>query len=74
MHWARLYFVVPDEALLGRPVSDECAAWTLENHRPDSRAMLAELSYFRQSEDGPEEWCDFMEHLPMRCSRRSAYC
>lgn len=56
---ARLYFVVPDEALLGMPVSDVCAAYTLKNHRPDSRAMLAELTYLRQTEYGPEEWCDF---------------
>ena len=56
---ARLYFVVPDEALTGMPVSDVCAAYTLVNHRPDSRSMLSELTYLRQTEYGPEEWCDF---------------
>ena len=56
---ARLYFVVPDEALTGMPVSDVCAAYTLENHRPDAHAMLAELTYLRQTEEGPEAWCDF---------------
>lgn len=56
---AWLYFVVPDEAVAGMPVSDICAAYTLKNHRPDSGAMLAELTYLRQTEEGPEEWCDF---------------
>ena len=56
---AMLYFVVPDEALADMPVSDACAAWTLENHRPDAQAMLAELSYFRQTQEGAQEECDF---------------
>lgn len=55
---ARVYFVVPDEAVADMPVSDVCAAYTLENHRPEAQAMLAELSYLRETEYGPEEWCD----------------
>lgn len=53
------YFVVPDEAVAGMPVSDVCAAYTLENHRPDAQAMLAELTYERETEGGAEERCDF---------------
>lgn len=56
---AWFYFVVPDGAVAGMPVSDVCAAYTLENHRPDSQAMLAELTYDRETEDGTEERCDF---------------
>ncbi|MGM9661607.1 MAG: ABC transporter permease [Oscillospiraceae bacterium] len=56
---AWLYFVVPDEAVAELPVSDVCAAYTLENSRPDAEAMLAELTYCRETEDGPEERCDF---------------
>ena len=56
---AWMYFVVPDEAVADMPVSDVCAAYTLENHRPKAQAMLAELSYCRETEDGLEERCDF---------------
>ena len=56
---AWMYFVVPDEAVAGMPVSDVCVAYTLENHRPEAQAMLAELSYYRETEDGLEERCDF---------------
>ncbi|MGN0999395.1 MAG: ABC transporter permease, partial [Faecousia sp.] len=56
---AWLYFVVPDEAVAGMPVSDVCAAYTLENHRPEAQAMLEELTYERETEDGIEERCDF---------------
>ena len=56
---AWMYFVVPDEAVAGMPVSDVCAAYTLKNHRPDAQAMLAELTYERETEDGTEKRCDF---------------
>ena len=56
---AWMYFVVPDEAVAGMPVSDLCAAYTLENSRPEAQAMLAELTYERETEDGTEERCDF---------------
>ena len=54
-----MYFVVPDEAVAGMPVSDACAAYTLENSRPEAQAMLAELTYCRNTEEGTEERCDF---------------
>lgn len=54
-----MYFIVPDEAVAGMPVSDVCAAYTLENHRPDAEAMLAELTYERETEEGVEARCDF---------------
>ena len=54
-----MYFVVPDEAVAGMPVSDVCAAYTLENSRPEAQAMLEELTYERETEDGAEERCDF---------------
>lgn len=54
-----LYFVVPDEAVADMLISDECAAYTLENSRPEAQSMLAELSYYRESEVGMEEQCDF---------------
>lgn len=56
---AWVYFVVPDEALAGMPVSDVCAAYTLKNHRPDSQALLKELTYVENTSSGPEEKCDF---------------
>ena len=56
---AWMYFVVPDEAVAGMPVSDVCAAYTLENSRPEAQAMLEELTYERETEDGAEERCDF---------------
>ena len=54
-----MYFVVPDEAVEGMPVSDVCAACTLENSRIDATAMQKELTYFRETEYGPEEQSDF---------------
>ena len=56
---AWMYFVVPDEAVAGMPVSDVCAAYTLKNHRPDSQALLKELTYFDDTPYGPEAKCDF---------------
>lgn len=56
---AWMYFVVPDEAVADMPVSNICAAYTLENSRPEAQAMLAELTYCRETEDGTEEQCDF---------------
>lgn len=56
---AWFYFVVSDDAVSGMPVSNICAAYTLENSRPDSQALLEELTYYRETEEGPEEWCDF---------------
>lgn len=54
-----MYFVVPDEALENMPVSDSCIAYTLENSRPDVAALLGDLTYYRDTEDGPEEKCDY---------------
>ncbi|MGN0980113.1 MAG: ABC transporter permease [Candidatus Avoscillospira sp.] len=54
-----MYFVVPDEAVANMPVLHPCAAFTLEDHRPDAEAMLSELTYYRETEDGPEDRCDF---------------
>lgn len=54
-----MYLVVPDEAVADMPVSDNCSAFTLKNKRPDAAAMLNDLSYVRETEDGPEEQCDF---------------
>lgn len=56
---AWMYFVVPDEAVAGMLVSDVCAAYTLENSRPEAQTMLEELTYERETEDGAEERCDF---------------
>ena len=56
---AWMYFVVPDEAVAGMPVSDICAAYTLQNHRPDAQALLKELTYSKDTPDGPQEKCDF---------------
>ena len=56
---AWMYFVVPDAAVEGMPASNICAAWTLKDHRPDAMALLKELTYVRQTQDGPEERCDF---------------
>lgn len=56
---AWMYFVVPDEAVVGMPVSDVCVAYTLVNHRPDVMPMLENLTYVQETEDGPEERCDF---------------
>ncbi|MGN1013962.1 MAG: FtsX-like permease family protein [Butyricicoccus sp.] len=47
------YFVVPDEALEGMPVSDVCAAYSLENSRIDAVALVDALALFREAENGP---------------------
>ena len=49
------YFVVPDEAVKGMGVSVECIAYTLENSRIDGQALVEELSYITETEDGEEE-------------------
>lgn len=48
-----VYFVVPDEALEEMPVSDICAAYTLENSRIDAAALVDDLTLFRETENGP---------------------
>lgn len=40
--------------IAGMSVSDVCAAYTLENSRPEAQAMLAELTYERETEEGME--------------------
>lgn len=40
-------------------VSDQCAVYTLENHRPDAQALVEDLMYYRETEDGPEEASDY---------------
>lgn len=50
---AWFYFVVPDEALEDMPVSDVCAAYTLENSRIDAAALVDALDLFREAENGP---------------------
>ena len=47
-----LYFVVPDEAVEGMPVSDICTAYTLENSRIDAAALVDELTLFCESKKG----------------------
>lgn len=54
-----MYVVVPDEVVADMPVSDTCSAFTLKSKRPDAAALLNDLSYIRETEDGPEEQCDF---------------
>ena len=54
-----LYFVVPDQAVEGMPVSDICAAYTLENSRIDAEALVDALIYTRETEDGPDEESDY---------------
>ena len=54
-----MYFVVPDEAVTGMPVSDACAAYTLENSRIDALEMLKALTHVQETQYGPEERCDF---------------
>lgn len=56
---AWMYFVVPDEAVEGMRVSDLCAAYTLENNRPDPEALLSELRYTMDTAEGMEERSDF---------------
>ncbi len=55
------YFVVADEVLEGIPVSDICAAYTLENSRIDAVAAVEALDFFRETQNGPyyrvqEDW------------------
>ena len=47
-----LYFVVPDEVIGDMPVADICAAYTLENSRPEAGALMDELVYEREIGDG----------------------
>lgn len=54
-----MYFVVPDEAVAGMPVSHVCAAYTLESSRFDAMAMLKDLTYVEETQESPEEHCDF---------------
>lgn len=54
-----MYFVIPDEAVSGMKLSDTCSAYTLKNHRPDSEALVKELTYYRETEDGMEDECDY---------------
>ncbi|MDD6188501.1 MAG: ABC transporter permease [Clostridiales bacterium] len=54
-----MYFIIPDEAVAGMPVSDVCAAYTLADHRPDAMAMLKDLTYVQKTSDGEDERCDF---------------
>lgn len=54
-----LYFVVPDQAVEGMPVSDICAAYTLENSRIDAGALTDALIYTRETEEGTDEACDY---------------
>ncbi|MGN0426111.1 MAG: ABC transporter permease [Acetatifactor sp.] len=56
---AWMYFVVPDEAVRGLPVANICAAYTLENHRPDPEALRKDLTWYAETEDGSEEECDY---------------
>ena len=53
------YFVVPDEAVRGMTVSDQCAVYTLENQRPDAQALVDALMYYRETEDGLEDASDY---------------
>lgn len=52
------YFVIPDAALDGMKPTDICAAYTLENSHVDSEALVQELLYTRQTENGPDEQSD----------------
>ena len=54
-----MYFVVPDEAIANMTVSTIGAAYTLENHRPDSEAMLSDLTEYVETEDGMEETSNY---------------
>lgn len=54
-----MYFVVPDDAIANMPVSANGAAYTLENHRPDSEAMLSDLTEYVETEEGMEETCNY---------------
>ena len=65
-----LYFVVPDEAVAGMPVSDACAAYTLADRHPDAAAMLEDLTAVQETQYGPEEQCNFAirEEYRLYCS------
>lgn len=54
-----IYFVIPDEAVEGMRMTDSCAAYTLENKRPDVYALQEKLHYYEETEYGWEEFCDF---------------
>lgn len=53
------YFVIPDAAVEGMQVKNHCAAYTLQEKRPDVTALQQELIYCRDTEYGQEEECDF---------------
>ena len=57
------YFVVPDEAVANMPVAYVGSAYTLENHRPDAEALMNDLTWTRQSEDGEECWYAIQEYI-----------
>ena len=57
------YFVVPDEAVANMPVAYVGAAYTQENHRPDAEALMNDLTWTRQSEDGEECWYAIQEYI-----------
>ena len=51
--------VIPDKAVEDMSAADSCAAYTLKNSRPDAEAMLKDLTYHQETEDGMEEACDY---------------
>ncbi|MGN1140491.1 MAG: ABC transporter permease, partial [Oliverpabstia sp.] len=51
--------VIPDRAVEDMPEADACAAYTLEDSRPEAEAMLKDLTYYQDTGDGTEEICDF---------------
>ena len=53
------YIVIPDEALAGMQISDVGVAYTLKDKRPDVKALQMELTYYRNTEYGMEEKCDY---------------
>lgn len=53
------YFVIPDEALTGMPVSDIITGYTLKNPRIQAQALVDDLTFYRQTEDGLREARDF---------------
>ena len=55
-----MYFVVPDDAIANMSVSANGTAYTLENHRPDSEAMLSDLTEYVETEEGMEETCNYV--------------
>lgn len=50
-----VYFVVPDEALEGMPVTDICAACTLENSRIDAAGLVGDLERLSNPDGGQEK-------------------